>query len=120
MLCPKCQTEVPQDARHCLRCNAFVPRPPAQGGANPGTDDAVMRMVIPIGRSWVAIVAGYLGLFSLLLLPAPLALIAGVLAILHIKRNPGKLGMGRAVFAIATGTIGTGILLTIAIASAFE
>ena len=36
-------------------------------------DDAAMRMLLPVGRSGWAIAAGYLGLFSLIVLPAPYA-----------------------------------------------
>lgn len=67
--------------------------------------DAGMRMLLPVGRSWVAIVAGYLGLFAVLLLPAPLALLAGIFAIFHIRANPNRHGMGRAIFAIVMGVL---------------
>jgi hypothetical protein len=70
-------------------------------------DSALLRMVVPIGRSWLAIAAGYLGLFALLLVPAPLALIVGVLAILDLRRHPEKHGMGRAVFGVVAGLLGT-------------
>jgi hypothetical protein len=57
------------------------------------------------GRSPLAIIAGYLGLCSLVLIPAPLALVFGILAVIDIKKNPKKHGMGRAVFGIIMGTI---------------
>jgi hypothetical protein len=78
-----------------------VRRPPEMG------DDAAVRMLLPVGRSGWAIAAGYLGLFSVLCIPAPLALIAGILAVREMNRNPKKHGMGRAVFGIVMGTIGT-------------
>jgi len=74
-------------------------------------DDPVARMLLPVGRSGLAIVAGYLGLFSLLLLPAPLALITGILAVIDIRRHPEKHGMGRAIFGITFGALGTIVLL---------
>jgi hypothetical protein len=74
-------------------------------------DDPTMRMLLPVGRSGWAIAAGYLGLFSVLCLPAPLALVAGILAIRDMRRNPKMHGMGRAVFGIVMGGIGTLILL---------
>src|SRR5215831_17354117 len=70
-------------------------------------DDPGIRMLLPVGRSGWAIAAGYLGLFSVLCIPAPLALIAGILAVREMNRNPKKHGMGRAVFGIVMGTIGT-------------
>lgn len=62
-----------------------------------------MRMLLPVGRSVLAILAGYAGLFSILILPAPIALLLGILAIIDIRKNPEKHGMGRAVFAVITG-----------------
>lgn len=83
------------------------PAPPPQSMG----DDAMMRMLLPVGRSGWAIAAGYLGLFSFLAVPAPLALITGILAVLDIRRNPKKHGMGRAVFGIVMGVLGTAALI---------
>lgn len=54
-----------------------------------------MRMLLPIGRSGWAIASGYLGLISIMMIPAPLAVFTGIMAIREIKRNPKKHGMGR-------------------------
>ena len=70
-------------------------------------DDLGMRMLLPVGRSGWAITAGYLGLISVLCIPSPFALIAGILAIREMRRDPKKHGMGRAVFGIVMGGIGT-------------
>jgi hypothetical protein len=70
-------------------------------------DDPAMRMILPVGLSGWAIAAGYLGLISVLCIPAPFALIAGILAIREMRRNPKKHGMGRAIFGIVMGSIGT-------------
>lgn len=80
-------------------------RPPELG------DDAGVRMLLPVGRSGWAIAAGYLGLFAVLCIPAPLALIAGIIAVIDIKKNPKKHGMGRAIFGIVMGGIFTVLLL---------
>ena len=78
--------------------------------------DAGMRMLLPVGRSGLAITAGYLGLFSFLCLPiAPLAIVLGFLAISDIRKNPKKHGMGRAIFGIVMGIIGTLVMLIVAI-----
>jgi hypothetical protein len=81
-------------------------------------DDAMLRMLLPVGRSGWAIAAGYLGLFSVLFVPAPLALLTGILAVREIRRNPKKHGMGRAVFGIVMGGIGTVALVLALIAVA--
>ena len=69
-----------------------------------------MRKVIPVGRSGLAIAAGYLALFAMILVPAPLALIVGILAVVDLKRHPEKMGRGRAWFGVIMGAIGTLLL----------
>lgn len=77
-------------------------------------EDAGMRMLLPVGRSGWAIASGYLGLISVLCLPAPFALITGILAIREIKRDSKKHGMGRAVFGIIMGSLGlVGLILLV-------
>jgi len=80
-------------------------------------DDAAMRLLLPVGRSGWAIAAGYLGLFSLLGIFAPFALLTGILALFDIRRNPKKHGLGRAWFGIVMGTLGTAVLVLIALAA---
>jgi hypothetical protein len=82
------------------------PAPPEDIGQDPG-----MRLLLPVGRSPWAIAAGYFGLFSVLCLPAPIAIILALVAIRDIKRNPQKHGMGRAIFGLIMGTVGTGFLV---------
>lgn len=78
-------------------------------------DDPAMRFILPVGRSIWAIAAGYLGLFSFIIFPAPIALIVSVIAIWDIQKSKAngnhKLGMGRAIFGLIMGVLGTGILL---------
>lgn len=95
--------------------------PPVQPGPIEGhavqsvQDDLAMRMILPVGRCPWAIAAGYLGLFSILLVPAPLALACGIVAVIRIRTTPGLHGMGRAIFGIIMGGLGTafGILALI-------
>ncbi len=81
-----------------------------------------MRLLLPVGRSMWAIIAGYLGLFSVLLVFAPGALICGVLAVSDIKKSRNgptpKHGMGRAIFGIVMGVLGT-IGLIVMLVSAY-
>lgn len=78
-------------------------------------ENAVVRMILPVGRSGWAIAAGYLGLFSVLFVPAPFALLAGMLAVREIRRDPKLHGMGRAVFGIVMGGVWS-VFLAIALA----
>jgi hypothetical protein len=68
-------------------------------------DDPAMRLILPVGLSGWAIASGYLGLISVLLVPAPFAVLTGILAIREMSRNPKKHGMGRAIFGIVMGSL---------------
>jgi len=94
-ICPYCKSDLSQ----------LQPTRPMQH--SPMGDDASLRMLLPVGRSGWAIAAGYLGLFSLILFPAPFAIVCGVLAIRDIKRKPKSHGMGRAIFGILMGCGGS-------------
>jgi sugar phosphate permease len=66
-----------------------------------------MRVMLPVGRTGLSIVAGYLGLLALFVVPAPLALAVGIWALVDLKEHPDKSGMGRAIFAIVMGALGS-------------
>jgi hypothetical protein len=109
MQCTRCGFQSPPNATTaCVQCGA-----PFTIGADP-----LLRAVLPVGRTPLAIVAGYAGLFSLLCLPAPIALGLGIWAVVDLKKRPGMHGMGRAVFAIVTGGIGTLAMLAWLVAAA--
>jgi hypothetical protein len=70
-------------------------------------DDPALRFIVPVNTSVLAIAAGYMGLFAVLCVPAPLALLLGILALVQLKKNPKLHGRGRAIFAIVMGAIFT-------------
>ncbi|HJZ54471.1 MAG TPA: DUF4190 domain-containing protein [Gemmataceae bacterium] len=70
-------------------------------------DDPAMRYLLPVNTSVLAILAGYAGLFAVLCVPAPIALVLGILALVQLKKNPELHGHGRAIFAIVMGIIFT-------------
>lgn len=78
-------------------------------------DNAIERMLLPVGRSSWAIAAGYLGLFSLIILPAPIALIISIIAIRDVQKSKTwdhpKHGMGRAIFGLIMGASGTALIV---------
>ena len=78
-------------------------------------DDLGMRLLLPVGRSGWAIAAGYLGLFSMVIVPAPVALIVSLVAIRDIRKSrksaKTKYGMGRAIFGLVMGLLGTGVIV---------
>ena len=77
--------------------------------------DSTMQLLLPVGRSGMAIIAGYLGLFSIMIIPAPFALLFGYLGMRDLKKSKGsanpKHGMGRCIFGMIAGAIGPALLL---------
>jgi hypothetical protein len=103
------------------------PLPPMQYyGAGPYAapppmgNDAGMRMLLPVGRSGWAIAAGYLGLFSVLMIPAPFALLCAIMGIRSIRRDKNVHGMGRAIFGLIMGLVGTIGLIVMLVAMASD
>ena len=99
MYCPNCGAEM-TGAVVCGGCGwrEQTPQPTME-------DDPAMRLLLPVGRSLYAIAAGYLGLFSVLLFPAPFSLLFGILALWDINKHPNKGGKGRAIFGIVKRAI---------------
>jgi hypothetical protein len=67
------------------------------------SEDPAMRLVLPVGRTGLAIAAGYLGLFSVIPLVGPIAVGISIWAILDLKARPKLSGRGRAYFGLIAG-----------------
>lgn len=106
MYCRSCGTQNDDNNYRCIQCGEviqFLSTPPQTTYRI--EEDAGMRMLLPVGRSLWALIAGYFGLFAILIFPAPIALVTGIIAVIDIRRNEKKRGMGRAIFAIVMGFI---------------
>jgi hypothetical protein len=110
MFCRNCGARVEDQATRCGQCGN-PPLRTATAGLQNIADDPAMRMLLPVGRSLWAIAAGYAGLFSFLVFPAPLSLVFGICALVDMRRHPEKRGMGRAIFGTTMGALGTLVLL---------
>lgn len=117
----------PTDLAWCAGMAAWEPvaqvlqrRGVAMPASSSGGSDESLKWVLPVGRSGLAIAAGYLGLFSVLLVPAPFALVCGLLAVRDLKQHPAKGGRGRAWFGLIAGGIGTLALFGLLLAAALE
>ena len=89
------------------------PAPPDQ---RPEVPDGFTRRLLPVDRSGWAAAAGYLGLLSVLVIPAPLALAVGLVGIRDIRHSEERTGrrmsgMKSAVFGIAAGAVFTCVLV---------
>ena len=123
--CPHCgiQTYVSEQyvgqSGPCAQCGKTITVPPLAGATPPDLgEDAIVRMLLPVGRSGWAIAAGYAGLFAVLFFPAPIALVLGLVAIWDIRKHSKKHGMGRAIFGLVMGAIFTLLMLSFLIAGA--
>lgn len=86
------------------------PAPAAGFGASPAS---VSHWILPTGRSWQSIAAGYVGLFAVVAwFLGPVALGLGVWALVKASRD-GSHGRGRAVFGAVVGALATLLLLAV-------
>ncbi len=105
--CSNCGAQISDRAVVCVKCGVSVIPRTSTSASDDSTESQLLRLVIPIGRSGWAIVAGYLGLFSLLPFVGLLAILFGILAVIDIQKHPQRHGLGRAWFGIIVGAIST-------------
>ncbi len=104
-----CGTQLTETSNYCHHCGQGIHARPS-----PLLEiENELRFVLPVGTPFSAVIAGYLGLVSVLLLPAPFALIFGIIGLHRIRAKPGLHGAGRCWTGIVLGTIFTviGLLL---------
>ena len=107
MYCTACGTEFMNGARFCQSCG--VPR--THRGKSVEQIESELHLVLPMGTPLSAIIAGYLGLFSVLMFPAPFALVTGFVGLAQIKKNGGHYGKVRCWVGIILGGIFTLLIL---------
>ncbi len=108
--CQHCGAQLQDANAVCMKCGCRNPTITVVTSPDLGESSA-MRMVLPVGRTPLSIVAGYLGLFSFTFVLAPVSLIVGILAIRNLKAHPEMHGMGRAWFGTIMGGLFTALLL---------
>ncbi|WP_430787646.1 zinc ribbon domain-containing protein [Actinoplanes sp. G11-F43] len=140
MFCTACGYAIPVDAHTCTGCGTptglrpvparqyatagaatlqpgpYLPPVPAQVTAtapvNHGPGGATHWM-LPVGRSWQSIAAGYVALFAIVVWPlGPVALGLGGWALVRARRENAH-GTGRAVFAVIVGVLSTLLLAAV-------
>lgn len=117
MYCWKCGALAADDAAFCEECGASLKAKPKVAARPAVEHDATMRALLPVGRTPLSIVAGYLGLASFFVIFGPISLAVGIWAIYDLKKKPDMHGMGRAVFGVVMGILAS-ILLVVLLASA--
>jgi hypothetical protein len=108
MLCPDCLTMNDDNAIVCTKCGRNFQTGEISKENRPPMSAS---FAIPVGRTALSIIAGYLGLLAILPPLAPISLVVSIFALKQLKENPGKIGRGRAVFGLVTGIVGTIILI---------
>jgi len=89
---------------------AALPPAPATGWPPAATPDGMapdetLHWVLPVGRSWQSVLAGYVGLVALFVwVLGPVSITLGILG-LRRARTGGR-GSGRAWFAVVAGVLG--------------
>ncbi|GEK22933.1 DUF2510 domain-containing protein [Cellulomonas xylanilytica] len=99
---------------HTAPTTVWTPAPAAHETAQ----DEALHWVLPVGRSWQSVLAGYLGLVALFVWPlAPVAIVLGVLGLRQAR--VGGRGSGRAWFAVVAGVLGcvVGVLYLVSASS---
>ena len=92
------------------QATAWYPDPPRPGES---PRDA-LHWLVPVGRSWQSVVAGYLGLVAIVVWPlGPVALGFGVWAMR--RAQDGGHGRGRAVLALVVGVLSTVALVFVGV-----
>ena len=84
---------------------------------SPVSVDPALAVVLPVGVDPVALLAGYVGLFSVLLVPAPFALALGVWSLVRLRGRPGSRGHVRAILGVVLGGIFTVLAVVLLVAS---
>jgi len=115
VICRNCGNENVDYARFCFTCGAsFEPQQPVQPPQPKIGGDPWMRALLPVGKAPLAVIAGWVGLVSLLCcVLGPVAMVLGIVAMVDLNRNPEKRGMGRAVFGVVAGSIATLIAIAL-------
>jgi len=114
MYCSRCGAQAPDNVNFCSSCGNQLHGQVAP--PQPQPIDPALKLVLPIGVSGWAVAAGYMGLFSVLLLPGPLAILLGILALQDVEKRPTVSGKGRAIFGIVMGILGSAGLVALAFA----
>jgi len=107
VICQRCGNQNVDYAQFCLACGwSFQPPQPIKAKFG---DDPWMRALLPVGKAPLAVVAGWLGLLSMILCQplGPVAVVLGILALVELNRDREKRGKGRAVFGLVAGSIAT-------------
>jgi uncharacterized protein DUF4190/zinc ribbon protein len=109
MYCTHCGTEVSSNANFCTACGIATSYKPKSVNELEGE----LKYLLPMATPITAVIAGYLGLFSILFLPAPFAIIFGCIGLHQIKKSDDLYGKGRCWTGIILGSACT--LLAVAL-----
>ncbi len=113
MFCPNCASQNNDDTEICVNCGSNLKNPIQILEKN---EQISLSSVVPVGRTGLSIVAGYLGLCAIIPILAPFSLIVSIIALQKLKNSPRKLGKDRAIFGLIMGILGTAALIYLLLA----
>lgn len=105
MYCPHCGTRT-EPQNYCPSCGGQLTADPAAASPEPEH----LHLLIPTKTPFTAIAAGYLGLLSILVFPAPFAIILAIVGFFRVRATPGARGYLRCAVGLIGGLIGCAIL----------
>ena len=88
---------------------------PQPAHLQPAHGTTAVELLLPISVSGWAMAAGYLGLLSWLILPGPISLVVGFIALRDLAKRPHMRGKVRAWLGVVMGAISTTLLGVFAI-----
>lgn len=94
--------------------------PPLPPHLQPAHGTTAVELLIPLSVSGWAMAAGYLGLLSWLILPGPISLVVGFIALRDLAKRPHMRGKVRAWLGVVMGAVATTLLGIIAIVIALD
>ena len=113
MACAKCGSDLPDGELVCSVCGMVANENEIK---EPSFGQTVQQNIT---KSLWGIAARGFACLSIFLIPAPLAIFFGIMALKEIKKYPQRRGKISAWAGIICGSIGTLLLITVIIASAF-
>ena len=106
-LCPYCGEKILAVAVKCRYCQELLDEDAPVARRRRSSSSTADRIIMPVDRTLLSILAGYLGLLAPIPFVHVAALGLGIVAILDLSKKPRMCGRGRAWFGAIMGGLFT-------------